>query len=140
MGSSPITATTEGQEYSLALKLYLKFEGVISQMKNVIIFIVALLLVLTLVFGASSCSTHDSRQNVGTPDEVQNENNYIDTIGYNMTNAKTVYYYRDFYTDNMYVGTLKSGITPLYDKNGNIMKYQEFEDAVKYYNIRVYDD
>lgn len=109
-------------------------------MKNVIIFIVALLLVLTLVFGASSCSTHDSRQNVGTPDEVQNENNYIDSIGYNMTNAKTVYYYRDFYTDNMYVGTLKSGITPLYDKNGNIMKYQEFEDAVKYYNIRVYDD
>ena len=41
-------------------------------MKNVVIFIIALLLVLTFVFGASSCSTHDSRQNVGTPDEVQN--------------------------------------------------------------------
>lgn len=55
---------------------------------------------------------------------------------------KTIYYVRDYMTDNMYmqVGNRQEsgGLTPLYDKNGTIMKYDEWLRLASEYNVYMY--
>lgn len=63
---------------------------------------------------------------------------YIECIGYNRTGAIMLYYYRDSYTQNMYMGTSKSGLQCLYDADGKPMKYKEFIKASEMYNVSLY--
>lgn len=55
---------------------------------------------------------------------------------------KTIYYVRDKMTDNMYMQVGQSresgGLTPLYDKNGDIMKYDEWLRLASEYNVYMY--
>lgn len=63
---------------------------------------------------------------------------YIECIGYNRTGAIMLYYYRDSYTQNMYMGTSKSGLQCLYDANGKPMKFKEFIKASEVYEVSLY--
>ena len=49
-----------------------------------------------------------------------------------------LYYYRDSYTQNMYMGTSKSGLQCLYDADGKPMKYKEFIKASEIYEVSLY--
>lgn len=63
---------------------------------------------------------------------------YIECVGYNRTGAIMLYYYRDSYTQNMYMGTSKSGLQCLYDANGKPMKFKEFIKASEVYEVSLY--
>ena len=63
---------------------------------------------------------------------------YIECIGYNRTGAIMLYYYRDSYTQNMYMGTSKSGLQCLYNADGKPMKYKEFIKASEVYEVSLY--
>lgn len=63
---------------------------------------------------------------------------YIECIGYNHTGVIILYYYRDSYTQNMYMGTSKSGLQCLYDADGKPMKYKEFIKASETYKVSLY--
>lgn len=125
-------------------------------MKKVVLACASVLLVLTLIKVFSSCdgskSSTDLANKASVDSAVSIEGTasdgdrapdgeglqYIECIGYNRTGAIMLYYYRDSYTQNMYMSTSKSGLQCLYDADGKPMKYKEFIKASEMYNVSLY--
>ena len=125
-------------------------------MKRVILACALVALVLTAIKVFSSCdgskSSTDLANNASVDSAVSIEGlapdgdkapegeglQYIECIGYNRTGAIMLYYYRDSYTQNMYMGTSKSGLQCLYDADGKPMKYKEFIKASEMYKVSLY--
>ena len=90
--------------------------------------LIIVFLMIIVVF--TGCST--STQNVNT---VQNQQNFgqnrlesVGRIGMSLSHTGVIYY-RDTYTDNMYVSMLSSeqmSLSIMLDKDGNPLKYEEF--------------
>lgn len=95
--------------------------------KKVGALIIALLMIIVMFAG---CST--STQNVNT---VQNQQNFgqnrlesVGCVGVNFSNPGVIYY-RDTYTDNMYVSmhfSEQMSLSIMLDKDGKPLKYEEF--------------
>lgn len=122
-------------------------------MKKVVLACASVLLILILIKVFSSCdgskSSTDLANKASVDSAVSIESDgdrapdgeglqYIECIGYNRTGAIMLYYYRDSYTQNMYMGTSKSGLQCLYDADGKPMKYKEFIKASEMYNVSLY--
>lgn len=125
-------------------------------MKRVILACALVVLVLTAIKVFSSCdgskSSTDLDNKASVDSVVSTEGiapdgdrapdgeglQYIECIGYNCTGAIMLYYYRDSYTQNMYMGTSKSGLQCLYDADGKLMKYEEFIKASEMYEVSLY--
>lgn len=125
-------------------------------MKRVVLACASVLLILILIKVFSSCdgskSSTDLANKASVDSAVSIEGTapdgdrapdgeglqYIECIGYNRTGAIMLYYYRDSYTQNMYMGTSKSGLQCLYDADGKPMKYKEFIKASEVYEVSLY--
>lgn len=125
-------------------------------MKKVVLACASVLLILILIKVFSSCdgskSSTDLVNKASVDSAVSIEGTasdgdrapdgeglqYIECIGYNRTGAIMLYYYRDSYTQNMYMGTSKSGLQCLYDADGKPMKYKEFIKASEVYEVSLY--
>lgn len=125
-------------------------------MKRVVLACTSVLLILILIKVFSSCdgskSSTDLANKASVDSAVSIEGTapdgdrapdgeglqYIECIGYNRTGAIMLYYYRDSYTQNMYMGTSKSGLQCLYDADGKPMKYKEFIKASEVYEVSLY--
>lgn len=125
-------------------------------MKRVVLACASVLLILILIKVFSSCDGSKSSTDIANKASVDSAVSiegtapdgdrapdgeglqYIECIGYNRTGAIMLYYYRDSYTQNMYMGTSKSGLQCLYDADGKPMKYKEFIKASEMYNVSLY--
>lgn len=125
-------------------------------MKKVVLACASVLLILILIKVFSSCDGSKSSTDIANKASVDSAVSiegtapdgdrapdgeglqYIECIGYNRTGAIMLYYYRDSYTQNMYMGTSKSGLQCLYDADGKPMKYKEFIKASEVYEVSLY--
>ena len=119
-------------------------------MKKVVLACASVILVIAVVEIFSSCDgskkSTDLANKASVDSAVSTEGiapdgeglQYIECIGYNRTGAIMLYYYRDSYTQNMYMGTSKNGLQCLYDADGKPMKFKEFIKASEVYEVSLY--
>lgn len=125
-------------------------------MKKVVLACVSVILIIAVVEVFSSCDGSKKSTDLANKASVDSvvstegtapdgdsaldgeELQYIERIGYNNTGVIKLYYYRDSYTQNMYMGTSKSGLQCLYDADGKPMKYKEFIKASEVYEVSLY--
>jgi hypothetical protein len=90
-------------------------------------------LLITIIIAALLCAC-------GEPSNPEG-NIAMKVVGYS-NDTEYIYYIHDRMTDNMYVqfgsGKYSGGLSPLYDEDGTIMKYDEWLRLTSEYNVNLY--
>ena len=109
------------------------------EIKLTIIIAIILTTIFTLSLILTACGSHSIEK---AETEITDEHSYMKYVGYNdiAYSDCRIHYFEDRATHNMYIqyGS-KGGMSPLYDKNGQIMKYEEWKQHTKEFDVIIYD-